>query len=163
MSAALSARLSSAARPLRLAGALAVALLMTVGLLAGPAAPSADAAVSASVGKKAVSIAASKKGAPYLRGAAGPSKFDCSGLTLWTYRKLGKTLPRTSAQQAKATQRITKSQARPGDLVFVHDRGRVYHVGIYSGNGRMWHSPKTGDVVKNAKIWSKSVYYGRVK
>ena len=108
-----------------------------------------------------VSIAASKRGTPYRYGAAGPSRFDCSGLTAWTFKRVGKKIPRTANQQYRASKKISKSSARPGDLVFYGGRHKT-HVGIYAGNGKMWHSPRTGDVVKLSKV-RKGAAYGRVR
>ncbi|GHB02264.1 MULTISPECIES: C40 family peptidase [Streptomyces] len=112
---------------------------------------------------KALKIAASKKGSPYGYGATGPNRFDCSGLTLYSFKKAGKKLPRTAQQQYNKTRHLTKSQRQRGDLVFFHSGRSVYHVGIYAGGGKIWHSPKTGAVVRLEKIWSKSVWYGRVR
>ncbi|MER6996015.1 C40 family peptidase [Streptomyces sp. NPDC000410] len=111
---------------------------------------------------KALDIAASKRGAPYKYGATGPSRFDCSGLTLYSYKKAGKSLPRTAQQQYNRTRHISASERKAGDLVFFHSGQYVYHVGIYAGENKIWHSPKTGSVVKLDKIWSRSVWYGRV-
>ncbi|MFE7748769.1 C40 family peptidase [Streptomyces sp. NPDC057428] len=122
-----------------------------------------DDAEAASRSTRALDIAASKKGAPYRYGAAGPHRFDCSGLTLYSYRKAGKKLPRTAQQQYNKTRHISRSQRKRGDLVFFHAGRSVYHVGIYAGSGRIWHSPKTGAVVRLEKIWSNSVWYGRVR
>lgn len=119
-------------------------------------------AEAASPASKAVKVAASKKGAPYAWGATGPSRFDCSGLTLYAYKKAGKKLPRTAAQQYNRTKHISASKRKLGDLVFFHSGRNVYHVGIYAGQGKIWHSPKSGDVVRKSKIWTKSVWYGRV-
>ncbi|MGW0946261.1 C40 family peptidase [Streptomyces sp. NPDC002623] len=123
----------------------------------------ASDAAAATPATKALQIAASKKGAPYKYGATGPKRFDCSGLTLYSYKKAGKSLPRTAAQQYNKTKHISASGRKAGDLVFFHSGSSVYHVGIYAGNGKIWHSPKTGDVVKLQKIWTKSVWYGRVR
>ncbi|MEU0303462.1 C40 family peptidase [Streptomyces sp. NPDC006175] len=112
---------------------------------------------------KALKIAASKKGAPYRWGATGPHRFDCSGLTLYSFKKAGKKLPRTAQQQYNKTRHITRSQRKRGDLVFFHSGRSVYHVGIYAGSGKIWHSPKTGAVVRLEKIWSGNVLYGRVR
>ncbi|MGW7366522.1 C40 family peptidase [Streptomyces sp. NPDC054841] len=112
---------------------------------------------------KALKVAASKKGAPYRYGATGPYRFDCSGLILYSYEKAGKRLPRTAQQQYNRTRHISAHKRQRGDLVFFHAGGYVYHVGIYAGGGRIWHSPKTGSVVKLSKIWSKNVRYGRVR
>ncbi|MFJ9688518.1 C40 family peptidase [Streptomyces bacillaris] len=130
--------------------------MMAPGLVDG-----AEAATAHST--KALKIAASKKGAPYKYGAAGPSRFDCSGLTVYSFKKAGKKLPRTAQQQYNKTSKVAKSKRKQGDLVFFHSGRSVYHVGIYAGNGKIWHSPKSGDVVRLAKIWSKSVSYGRVR
>lgn len=112
---------------------------------------------------KALGIAASKKGSPYKYGAAGPHRFDCSGLTMYSFKRVGKKLPRTAQQQYNKTRHLTKSQRKRGDLVFFHSGRSVYHVGIYAGGGRIWHSPKSGSVVRLERIWSKSVWYGRVR
>ena len=119
-------------------------------------------AASRTTSAKALKIAASKKGSPYRYGAAGPHRFDCSGLTLYSFKKAGKKLPRTAQQQYNKTRHVSSSHRRRGDLVFFHSGRSVYHVGIYAGRGRIWHSPKTGAVVRLEKIWSRSVWYGRV-
>ncbi|MBT2369994.1 C40 family peptidase [Streptomyces sp. ISL-10] len=145
------------------AGAVSALTMAAVGgtLLAPGAATEAHAVTSHA--SKALQVAASKKGSPYRFGAVGPHRFDCSGLTLYSYRKAGKKLPRTAQQQYNRTRHVSASQRRRGDLVFFHSGGFVYHVGIYAGSGRIWHSPKTGDVVRLAKIWTRSVSYGRVR
>ncbi|WP_406206678.1 MULTISPECIES: C40 family peptidase [unclassified Streptomyces] len=120
-------------------------------------------AEAATPATKALQIAASKKGSPYRWGATGPNRFDCSGLTLYSFKKAGKKLPRTAAQQYNKTRHISANSRKAGDLVFFHSGSYVYHVGIYAGKGRIWHSPKSGDVVKLQKIWTRSVWYGRVK
>ncbi len=169
--------------PLQASSRIALVGVLTVGLSGGAiAAQSATAAptpaaVSQSTpqitaglatittraqGRSAVRIAASKRGAPYRYGAAGPRTFDCSGLTKWVYARVGKRLPRTAHQQYRSSVKIRKSAARPGDLVFFGG-ARKYHVGIYAGNGRIWHAPRTGKTVSNVKIWSSRVSYGRVR
>ncbi|MFJ6633388.1 C40 family peptidase [Streptomyces sp. NPDC091376] len=144
-------------------GAVSALTIAAVGgsLVLPGGAPEAHA--TAAHATKALNVAASKKGSPYRYGATGPHRFDCSGLTLYAYKKAGKKLPRTAQQQYNRTRHIRASQRQRGDLVFFQARGYVYHVGIYAGGGRIWHSPKTGSVVKLSKIWSKSVRYGRVR
>lgn len=122
----------------------------------------ADAA-AATPATKALKVAASKKGSPYRYGATGPHRFDCSGLTQYSFKKVGKKLPRTAAQQYNKTRHIGSGSRKAGDLVFFHSGSNVYHVGIYAGKGKIWHAPKTGDVVRLQKIWTKAVWYGRVK
>ncbi|WP_415949529.1 C40 family peptidase [Streptomyces sp. KLOTTS4A1] len=143
------------------AGAASVLTLAAVGgtVLAPGAATEAEAA---SVATKAVRIAASKKGAPYKYGAEGPRRFDCSGLTLYSYKHAGKKLPRTAAAQYNKSHHVRASQRRHGDLVFFHSGRGIYHVGIYAGKGRIWHAPKPGSRVRLEKIWTRSVWYGRV-
>jgi len=117
-------------------------------------------------GKKLVKVAAKYKGRPYRYGAAGPRAFDCSGYTSYVVRKaLHVKLPRTAAQQAhsKKIKKIKKSDRKIGDLVFFRHGGSIGHVAIYAGNGYIWHAPKPGDRVKKAKIYSKSVSYGRIR
>ncbi|MGW6142341.1 C40 family peptidase [Streptomyces sp. NPDC055144] len=141
--------------------ASALTLAVTGGSLLVPgAAPEAEAAPPAT---KALQIAASKRGSPYRWGATGPHTFDCSGLTLYSFKAAGKKLPRTAAQQYNKTRHVSASHRKRGDLVFFHSGFGVYHVGIYAGKGKIWHSPKTGDVVRLQRIWTKSVWYGRVR
>ncbi|MFF9815699.1 C40 family peptidase [Streptomyces sp. NPDC014006] len=122
----------------------------------------ASEAAAATPATKALQIAASKKGAPYQWGATGPRRFDCSGLTLYSFKKAGKKLPRTAAQQYNRTRHIPARSRKAGDLVFFHSGSNVYHVGIYAGKNKIWHAPRTGDVVRLQKIWTRSVWYGRV-
>jgi peptidoglycan DL-endopeptidase CwlO len=111
-----------------------------------------------------IAVAASLKGIPYVAGGTKPSTgFDCSGYTSYVYKTaIGMTIPRVSRDQYAFSEHISRSEAKPGDLVFFHNGGYVYHVTIYAGNGMVWHSPHTGDVVRKSPIWTSSVYYGRV-
>jgi len=163
----MNASLRAARTPRSLLARLAVLATVATGLtgLSSVTAPSAHAAVSASTGSRVVAVAATRKGAPYVYGAAGPRRFDCSGLTKWAYARVGKTLKRTAQQQYVATAHISARSRRVGDLVFFKTShyGSVYHVGIYAGAGRIWHAPKPGDHVKLAPLWTSNVYYGRVR
>ncbi|MFF8603493.1 NlpC/P60 family protein [Streptomyces sp. NPDC015232] len=94
----------------------------------------------------AVLAARSAIGRPYVWGATGPSAFDCSGLMVWSYRKAGISLPRTSQAQRNAGRRIPLSQAQPGDLVTY--RSDASHVAIYAGNGQVIHAPYPGARVR---------------
>ncbi|WP_031226790.1 C40 family peptidase [Streptomyces roseochromogenus] len=122
----------------------------------------AQDASAATLESKALQVAASKEGSPYQWGATGPHRFDCSGLTLYSFKKAGKSLPRTAAAQYNKSHHISAGSRRAGDLVFFHSGSYVYHVGIYAGHGKIWHAPKTGDVVRLQKIWTSSVWYGRI-
>lgn len=122
-----------------------------------------DAQAATSHGTKALKVAASKKGSPYRYGAIGPNRFDCSGLTLYSYKRVGKKLPRTAQQQYNKTRKVSSANRTRGDLVFFHSGRSVYHVGIYAGKGKIWHAPKRGTVVRLEKIWTNQVWYGRVR
>jgi cell wall-associated NlpC family hydrolase len=154
----------SVLRPVLVRVLLALAMVVSVGGFADLAsAPSASAAFSVGSGEKVVKVAATRKGAAYKWGAIGPRAFDCSGLTTWSFARVGKTLPRTSSAQYRATTRIPKAQRRAGDLVFFLSGGRVYHVGIYAGGNQMWDAPKAGSRVSRRAIWTTKVAYGRVR
>ncbi|RVU23808.1 NlpC/P60 family protein [Streptomyces antnestii] len=141
--------------------ASALTLAVAGGSLMAPGA--ATEAAASPPGMEALQIAASKQGSPYQWGASGPHRFDCSGLTLYSFKRAGKKLPRTAAQQYNHTRHVSASHRQRGDLVFFHAGRSVYHVGIYAGKGRIWHSPKTGAVVRLERIWTNSVWYGRVR
>lgn len=116
-----------------------------------------------SFASRIVATAASRRGKPYQYGAAGPSRFDCSGLTMWTFKKLGRRLPHSSSAQYGRTKHIRARDRRLGDLVFFHDGGGIYHVGIYAGRNTIWHAPYSGARVRKERIWTRSVYYGRIR
>ena len=106
--------------------------------------------------------ASTRKGMSYQYGADGPTRFDCSGLTKWTFAKLGRWLPHSASSQYSHVHHIISRWRHKGDLVFFHNSGGIYHVGIYAGNGYIWHSPYSGAHVRLEKIWTSSVYYGRL-
>ena len=98
-----------------------------------------------------VSTAIGLLGIPYLRGGnSAETGFDCSGFVRAIYKEtIGLVLPRSSDQQANATQKIDKSELKPGDLVFFNTMKRTFsHVGIYLGEGKFIHSPRSGASVR---------------
>jgi cell wall-associated NlpC family hydrolase len=103
----------------------------------------------------AVAAAESQLGVPYQWGGESPGVgFDCSGLTQWSWRQAGVSLPRTAAAQYDAIPHIPMSDLQPGDLVFWNDgTSSVQHVGMYVGNGEVIHAPYTGTVVQYTPIW----------
>lgn len=104
----------------------------------------ADLPASASA-RIAVQTAYEQIGKPYRWGAAGPDSFDCSGLTMFAWRKAGVGLPHSSRAQFSATKRVARENLQPGDLVFFGSP--IHHVGIYIGNGNMINSPESGEHV----------------
>jgi cell wall-associated NlpC family hydrolase len=114
-------------------------------------------------GERVMRAVRAQAGDPYAWGGAGPNRFDCSGLTQYVYRSVGKALPHSSSAQVGRTTRISRAAARPGDLVFFTSGGGVYHVAIYAGNNTVWHAPGTGQRVTRARIWTSSVFFGRVR
>ena len=90
-------------------------------------------------------------GVPYrLGGTSAETGFDCSGFVRAIYSQtMGKMLPRVSAEQANATQQIDRSDLKPGDLVFFNTMRRTFsHVGIYVGDGKFIHAPRSGAEVR---------------
>lgn len=103
-------------------------------------------------------------GTAYVWGGSTPTTgFDCSGLTSWSFKQSGVTIPRTAAQQYAASTKITAEQAKAGDLVFFSYGKGVAHVGIYLGDGRMLNSQNSGVVIDQlAGYWEKYIVgYGR--
>jgi cell wall-associated NlpC family hydrolase len=116
-----------------------------------------------SVATQIVDYAASFKGHRYVFGAAGPKYFDCSGLVLYVFKHVtGLTLPHHAAAQIHYGKRITKAQAKPGDLVFVSGSGGIHHVAIYAGKGMWWEAPHTGSWVRLVKIWAPNPIFVRM-
>jgi cell wall-associated NlpC family hydrolase len=107
-------------------------------------------------------VADAKKylGIAYRWGGTDPSKgLDCSGLVQRVFADLGVTLPRTVADQRDAgTAVASMKQARPGDLLVFGS----HHIGIYVGDGKMLHAPKSGDVVKIAPVYDTPTRIRRV-
>ncbi len=90
-------------------------------------------------------------GVPYKRGGtSAETGFDCSGFVRAMYEQtVGLVLPRRANEQAAATDRIDKSELRPGDLVFFNTMKRAFsHVGIYVGDGKFIHAPRSGSEVR---------------
>jgi cell wall-associated NlpC family hydrolase len=87
--------------------------------------------------------------------------FDCSGLTQYAYQKANISIPRTTSEQYKNTQRIRMADLRVGDLIFFktrRTRQRVNHVGIYMGGGNFIHAPRRG---KNVTVGKLNKYWRR--
>lgn len=113
---------------------------------------------------EAIAEASKYLGTSYVWGGSNPtSGFDCSGLTQWSFKQAGYSLPRTAAQQYLATEKIDRSSAKAGDLVFFSYGSGVAHVGIYLGNNRMLDAQNNGVVVESLDWWNQYlVGFGRV-
>jgi cell wall-associated NlpC family hydrolase len=113
----------------------------------------------------AIAAALSKRGSPYVWGAAGPNAFDCSGLVAWAYAQAGVGgLPHYSGAQYAMTTRISRSQLQPGDLVF-WGAGGSEHVAIYMGGNSLVHAFGSGGGVSTSALdgwWKPPTGYGRL-
>jgi cell wall-associated NlpC family hydrolase len=151
----------------KLAATLAAAIAMGAG---GVLATPTPANAATSLETRALAVAKSKQGAPYQWGATGPYRFDCSGLTFYSYKRVGWTLPRTAQGQYNKIHHESWRSRRPGDLVFIgYSSHSIYHVGIYAGywKGKAWaiNAPHTGARVRMEPIvdflgYGSHAYYG---
>ena len=96
----------------------------------------------------AVRAALSRLGCPYIWGATGPDRFDCSGLVKWAYAQAGVHLDRTTYDQINDGLPVARSQVRPGDLVFPH----TGHVQMAIGNGMVVEAPHAGANVQISRM-----------
>lgn len=118
----------------------------------GPTGTTTDTVTDGSgKGARALAFAKSQLGKPYRFASAGPSSYDCSGLTSAAWAKVGVSLPRTSQSQIGVGRSVSKSELQPGDLVFYYGSSPT-HVGLYAGNGQIIHSPRPGKTVEYASL-----------
>lgn len=120
----------------------------------GQRAEAASSHTSYQLRVKAMKVALAQRGDPYRAGAAGPNAFDCSGLTKYSYGRLGRSLPRTTDQLKASLASVTKSRRAPGDIIIFHNGGDAYHAGIYLGDNKIVHASRTGTPVKVDRIWT---------
>lgn len=137
--------------PFLVAAVIATHPWMVVGMLTGPVqvidpalpAPPLDA------DSDVVRIAQRWVGVPYLFGGCTTGGIDCSCLVQRVYQAVGRSLPRTAAEQYAATARLNRDQLEPGDLVFFANTYMpgISHVGIYVGGGQQINAPAEGLLV----------------
>ena len=134
--------------------------------MAGAGSVTAAAAPTAALDSM-LSAAMSRRGLPYVYGAAGPASFDCSGLVQWSFAQAGITMPRTAAEQALAGPAVPVSRLQPGDLLFYHTDptapGYISHVGIYLGNGWMIQAPQPGMDVEVVPAYFGTEFAGAIR
>jgi murein DD-endopeptidase / murein LD-carboxypeptidase len=142
-------------RPLTVLG-LTLAMAWTGLAVVSPPAAHASAAAEFSVASTSkannlISIGNRYLGTPYRYGSPSgvTSTFDCSSFTQYVFKKVGISLPRASAEQSKKGTFVSRSNLQKGDLVFFStskSKGKVAHVGIYAGNGKILHTYGAGGV-----------------
>lgn len=106
-----------------------------------------------------IQTAMTAEGTPYRWGGLSPKGFDCSGLVVYAYKKIGIHVPRRAKTQFKNCTPVTRRNIKPADLVFfsVPRRKGVVHVGIYIGKGQFVHAPGRGRKVKRASL--NNIYF----
>lgn len=141
----------------------ALALALVLGLVAF------SSCESPRQSQPAATAAYSQLGRPYVYGGSSPATgFDCSGLTSWSWRQAGASIPRTATDQYWSTTRVTRSQLQPGDLIFYGSSvNSIGHVAIYDGNNMAVSAsnPGTGVQMVNIDQWwvDGRVGYGRIR
>jgi cell wall-associated NlpC family hydrolase len=121
-----------------------------------PAAPSPPPSRSGGAGQ-AIGFAKAQLGEPYQWGAAGPSTWDCSGLTMQAWASAGRYLPHYSVAQYESGTPIPVSAAKPGDLYFWSSNGApsgIHHVALALGGGQFIEAPHTGAFVRYNSVYS---------
>jgi cell wall-associated NlpC family hydrolase len=108
----------------------------------------------------AVRYAMAQIGNAYVYGAAGPSAFDCSGLTMMAWAQAGVALPHSSSAQMGSGRSVSQSELQPGDLVFYYSP--VSHVGMYIGNGQIVNALNPGAGVRISGV-NDMPYSGAVR
>jgi peptidoglycan DL-endopeptidase CwlO len=112
------------------------------------------------VGGQALEAAMTRRGDPYVWGAAGPDEFDCSGLVVWAFAQEGITLPHFTGDLWESGVHVPRADLEPGDLVFFFPD--ISHVGIYVGDGLMIDAPDFGEAVQVEPVfWDE--YVGAVR
>ena len=112
-------------------------------------------------GSIALKYALAQVGDVYVWAAAGPTRWDCSGLTMRSFQKAGVSLPHSSRIQVNYGKNIPASSLKPGDLLFFGKP--ISHVSMYMGGGKMVQAPRPGkrvEVVKFVKMFGKKPFVG---
>lgn len=152
----------SAPRP----AVLAFILLLTVSACAKqvlvpdpPAAVATPEESPPSRNATAARLATRYLGAPYVWAGSSPAGFDCSGLVMYAFSKVGVAIPHNAAQQFRLGAPVDRDRLVPGDIVFFN---QLRHNGIYLGDGRFVHATEPGGV-KIARLedgWFRTRWVG---
>ncbi len=124
-----------------------------------PDLPATTSASEESRNATAARLATRYLGAPYVWAGGSPSGFDCSGLVMYAFAKVGVAIPHNAAQQFRLGVPVDRDRLIPGDIVFFN---QLRHNGIYLGDGRFVHSAKPGGV-KIARLdddWFRTRWVG---
>nr|WP_232488773.1 C40 family peptidase [Brevibacterium antiquum] len=114
--------------------------------------------IDGSKAEQVIAWAEKGTGTPYVYGGTTQSGWDCSGYTSWVYGKAGVDLPRNSSAQKASGQVVSKSEAKPGDLIWAPG-----HIGIYAGDGQMYDAGSPGSgTSKRSYSWMSGVQFIRV-
>jgi cell wall-associated NlpC family hydrolase len=119
-----------------------------------------DRPARAPTGTSIVDTARGFLGTRYLWAGTSGFGFDCSGLVYAVYRLHGIALPRDSAPQSTAGHAVARADLRAGDLVFLGSGGRVRHVAIYAGGGKIIESPFVGGEIREVELTGRDGYVG---
>jgi cell wall-associated NlpC family hydrolase len=112
-------------------------------------------------GSIALKFALQQIGDIYVWAAAGPTRWDCSGLTMRAFQTAGVSLPHSSRVQVKYGKSIAYANVKPGDLLFFGKP--ISHVSIYMGGGKMVQAPRPGkrvEVVPITKMFGRKPFVG---
>lgn len=110
---------------------------------------------------RVMEYAKSYLGVPYVFGSASGASFDCSGFTMYIYKKVGISLPHSASGQSRCGTKVSRSELVPGDLVFFHTYSDgISHVGIYIGGGSFIHASSGAGEVTITSL-SESYYAAR--
>ncbi len=108
-------------------------------------------------GNKVLMEAAKYQGVPYVWGGRSPAGFDCVGFVGYVYQRLGINLPRTTGPYFHIGKRVSRKNARPGDIVVTPG-----HVALYAGGNLVIEAATKGTVVRFRTMWQKNPVFVRV-
>jgi cell wall-associated NlpC family hydrolase len=118
--------------------------------------PNVSIPTANTVGAQALQYALTKRGDPYVWGAAGPSEFDCSGLVVWAFAQVGISLPHYTGDLWNSGMHVSRNALEPGDLLFYF--ADISHVSMYLGNGLQVEASTYGVPVRvDAVSWGAFV------